>query len=123
MAKRKDLVARYDHMTKTAKTVDEATSHRERVWFDYFNPNGAYAIYQEAYDRLMVAVSDPTNGLKPGALIAYSADRYVNKLSHIVRRKSNPSQFESYYYAKELIATSRKIENVIFDAYRRANHR
>lgn len=119
MAKRKDLVARYDHMTKTAKTVDEATSHRERVWFDYFNPNGAYAIYLESYQRLLDAVKDPTNGLKPGALLAYSADYYANKLSHVVGRKSNPGRFESYYYAKELIAMSHKIEKAISDAHDR----
>lgn len=119
MAKRKDFVARYDYVTKEAKRIDEATSSRERVYFDYFNPNGAAAIFNEAYDRLRAAVESPISGLKNGALIAYDGEYYLNNLRRVVMRKSNPGRFESTYFGKELINLSHRIDKVISDAHDR----
>jgi hypothetical protein len=54
---RKDFVAAFDFISKEATSIEAAKSHRDCVYFDYFNPNGAYAVFQrltiDSVKRLM----------------------------------------------------------------------
>lgn len=116
---RKDLVAAFDFISNEATTIDAAKSHRDCVYFDYFNPNGAYAVFQDAYNRLHEAVDEGL--LRPGALIAYDGDYHINNLARIVMRKSNPNRFESRYHGKELLALAARIDEKIKEVRENAN--
>lgn len=108
---RKDHVATYKFITSDAISIEAAKSHRDCVYFDYFNPNGAYAVFRAAYDRLCEAVDE---GLfRAGVLVAYDGDYHIEHLSKLAMRKSNPNRFESRYHGKELLALAVRIDQKI----------
>lgn len=116
---RKDLVAAFDFISNEAASIDAAKSHRDRVYFDYFNPNGAYAVFRAAHNRLREAVD--VGLFRPGALIAYDGDYHIKNLARIVMRKSNPNRFESRYHGKELLALAVRIDEKIEEVRENAN--
>ena len=116
---RKDFVAAFDFISKEATSIEAAKSHRDCVYFDYFNPNGAYAVFQDAYNRLHDAVD--AGLFRPGALIAYDGYYHIMNLARIVMRKSNPNRFESRYHGKELLALAVRIDEKIEEVRENAN--
>lgn len=113
----KDFVAAYEFATKTATSIDQMKSAKERIWFDYFNPNGAYSIFKGSYDKIFDYVDK--GWLKSGALLAYSGDYYIDNLRKLIHRKSPPNKFDSRYYGNKLVELHHKIEKVLTDAHGR----
>lgn len=60
----------YDFVTQHA-TDDRGMCVRDRAYFHYFNPNGAYAAKRASDDLVREAVN--ANRCKSGALIAYGS--------------------------------------------------
>jgi len=100
-------MAKFETVTRTATEVGKSWTNVEINQFHYFNPNGAVAIYNAAFNKLIKAV-DNVN-VMGGALLAYSGDYHYDKLAANVHNK-RLSNFKATYYAEKLVEQAAKIE-------------
>jgi len=111
--KRIDRVARYDFITKEATDRSQARTHKERLQFDYFNPNGAWKQHMD-----MVAIAHDAvkkEIIAGGALIAYDAAYHYKHLVRLAMRNCSCSPFESTYYGDQIRITTEKLRQHMID--------
>lgn len=105
--KRMDRVARYDFVTKEATDRSQCRTHKERLQFDYFNPNGAWQQHMAMVNLAHEAVKAEL--IAGGALIAYGADYHYKDLVRLAMRNCSCSAFESTYHGDKIREATEKL--------------
>lgn len=111
--KRIDRVARWDFVSKEATSRDQMKTAKERLQFDYFNPNGAWQEHMAMTQIASEAVRKEI--INSGALIAYDAAYYYKHLVRLAMRNCSCSPFESTYYGDQIRITTQKLRQHMID--------
>ena len=116
MSARFDRGARWDFISKEATSRDQCRTHKERLHFDYFNPNGAW---KEHMAVVAIATDAVRKGIiNGGALIAYDAAYYYKHLVRLAMRNCSCSAFESTYHGDQIrICTEKLRQHMINNGY------
>lgn len=107
MSARFDRVARWDFISKEATSRDQCRTHKERLQFDYFNPNGAWKQHMAMVEIAAEAVRQEY--IKSGALIAYDAAYHYKHLVRLCMRKCSCSSLESVYHGDQIRIITEKL--------------
>jgi carbamoylphosphate synthase small subunit len=109
--KRVDRVARWDFITKEATERSQAKTAKERLYFDYFNPNGAYKQHLAFTEKVTKLVRE--GKVRGGVLVAYDIGYYEKNLSRLAMRNCSCTPFESHYYGDQILELTRKMEKTV----------
>lgn len=116
MSARFDRLARYDFVTTEATSRDQCRTHKERLQFDYFNPNGAWKQHCDMIEIAAEAVKQEF--IKNGALIAYDAAYHYKHLVRLTMRNCSCAPFESTYHGDQIrICTEKLRQHMINNGY------
>jgi hypothetical protein len=102
----------WEFVTEEAATVEEVRTLKNKVYFTYFNPNGAYAVKKAADDRISAAVDA---GLaKGGAIWAYGSfnDYHYTSMNRLAGVK-RPRRFEVNYMIEGLLEDAAKADEFL----------
>ena len=103
---------KWDYITKQATAIKPSWSNKDRVLFHYFNPNGV-ACEKIKLDRQVSDLVDQGK-CNTGVLFVHGSlnSHYIDELRKLIDSK-RVSQFDSWYYAGQLLAENEKTRKFI----------